>query len=147
MALTYEEKIAIAKLKAEGLSAYAIFRQLGIQKDKVYSALKSDEELRILIEDFSKVSEYNKKNAAENAKQELKRLYEEHGKELVDKFYELIAVPPELVKSSSLRDRMGAGKLMLEMIENIACIADEEQIADECAATIEVVVEDASGGD
>ena len=54
MALTYEEKIAVAKLKAEGLSAYAIFNKLGIQKDKVYNALKNDEELRILIEDFSK---------------------------------------------------------------------------------------------
>ena len=147
MALTYEDKIAIAKLKAEGLSAYAIAKKLKLPKSSIYHALSKDNELVGLIGSFETDVEQTKKNAAENAKQELKRLYEEHGKELVDKFYELIAVPPELVKSSSLRDRMGAGKLMLEMIENIACIADEEQIADECAATIEVVVEDASGGD
>ncbi len=147
MALTFEEKIAIAKLKAEGLSAYAIFNKLGIKKDKVYSALKNDEELRRLIEDFSKDVAEDKKNAAENAKQALRQLYNDHGKELVDKFYQIINVPPELVEASSLRDRMGAAKLMLEMVENIANIADEEQISDECAATIEIISEDASGGE
>ena len=74
-------------------------------------------------------------------------MYNEHGKELVDKFYQLINVPAELVEASSLRDRMGAAKLMLEMVENIANVADEVQIDDECAATIEIIAEDASGGE
>ena len=147
MALTYEEKIAIAKLKAEGLSAYAIYQKVGIPKDRVYRALKDDEELRRLVDDFAKDCEENKKNAAENAKQALRDLYSEHGKELVDKFYQLINVPTELVEASSLRDRMGAAKLMLEMVENIANVADEVQIDDECAATIEIIAEDASGGE
>lgn len=147
MALTYEEKIAIAKLKAEGLSAYAIYQKVGIPKDRVYRALKDDEELRRLVDDFAKDCEENKKNAAENAKQALRDLYNEHGKELVDKFYQLINVPAELVEASSLRDRMGAAKLMLEMVENIANVADEAQIDDECAATIEIIAEDASGGE
>lgn len=147
MALTYNEKIAIAKLKAEGLSAYAIYNKLGIQKDRVYYALKNDEELRILIEEFSIEAEDNKKTAAQNAKQALKNLYEEHGKELVDKFYQLINVPEELIEASSLRDRVGAAKLVLEMVGNIANAADEAQIDDECAATIEIIAEDASGGE
>ena len=147
MALTYEEKIAIAKLKAEGLSAYAIYQKVGIPKDRVYRALKDDDELRRLVDDFAKDCEENKKNAAENAKQALRDLYNEHGKELVDKFYQLINVPAELVEASSLRDRMGAAKLMLEMVENIANVADEAQIDDECAATIEIIAEDASGGE
>lgn len=147
MALTYEEKIAIAKLKAEGLSAYAIYQKVGIPKDRVYRALKDDKELRRLVDDFAKDCEENKKNAAENAKQALRDLYNEHGKKLVDKFYQLINVPTELVEASSLRDRMGAAKLMLEMVENIANVADEAQIDDECAATIEIIAEDASGGE
>ena len=146
-ALTYDEKIAIAELAAQGLSGYAIFKKLGIPKDRVYRALKNDEELRSLVADFATNCEHNKKTAAENAKAALRDLYLNKGQELVDKIYKLVNVPEELIESSSLRDRMGAAKLMLEIVENIAGVADEEQIAEECAATIEVVVEDASGGE
>lgn len=147
MALTFEEKIAIAKLKAEGLSAYAISKKLNIPSTSLYRALSDDKELGDLIGELGEDWEENKKTAAANAKQALRQLYNDHGKELVDKFYQIINVPPELVEASSLRDRMGAAKLMLEMVENIANIADEEQISDECAATIEIISEDASGGE
>lgn len=147
MALTFDEKIAIAKLKAEGLTPYAIAKRLGWKKDRVYRALTNDKELQALCEEIANESESNKKTAAENAKQALKDLYINKGKELVDRFYKLIDVPEELIESSSLRDRMGAAKLMLEMVENIANIADEAQIDDECAATIEIIAEDASGGE
>lgn len=146
-ALTYDEKIAIAELAAQGFSGYAITKKLGIPKDRVYRALRSDDELRSLVADFATDCESNKKTAAENAKTALRNLYKERGQELVNRFYKLINVPEELIESSSLRDRMGAAKLLLEMVENIANVADEEQIADECAATIEVIVEDASGGE
>lgn len=146
-ALTYDEKIAIAELAAQGLSAYAIFKKLGIPKDRVYRALKNDDELRSLVADFATDREEIKKNAAENAKTALRNLYLTRGQELVDKIYKLVNVSEELIETSSLRDRMGAAKLMLEIVENIANVADEEQIDDECAATIEVVVEDASGGE
>lgn len=147
MALTFDEKIAIAKLKAEGLTPYAIAKRLGWKKDRVYRALDKDEELQALCEEIANESESNKKTAAENAKQALKDLYINKGKELVDRFYKLIDVPEELIESSSLRDRMGAAKLMLEMVENIANVADEAQVDDECAANIEIIVEDASGGE
>lgn len=148
-ALTYDEKIAIAKLAAEGLSTNAIVKQLGIRnKMRVYNAFnEKDKELLDLIDSFKTEIESNKKNAAENAKAALRDLYLNKGQELVDKIYKLVNVPEELIESSSLRDRMGAAKLMLEIVENIATVADEEQIAEECAATIEVVVEDASGGE
>lgn len=147
MALTFDEKIAIAKLKAEGLTPYAIAKRLGWKKDRVYRALTNDEELQALCEEIANESESNKKTAAENAKQALKDLYINKGKELVDRFYKLIDVPEELIESSSLRDRMGAAKLMLEMVENIANIADEAQSDDECPVTIEIIPEDASGGE
>ncbi|MBR3680608.1 MAG: hypothetical protein IKL79_01230 [Clostridia bacterium] len=146
-ALTYDEKIAIAELAAQGLSAYAIFKKLGIPKDRVYRALKNDDELRSLVADFATDCEENKKNAAENAKTALRNLYLTRGQELVDKIYKLVNVSEELIESSSLRDRMGAAKLMLEMVENIANVADEAQVDDECAANIEIIVEDASGGE
>lgn len=146
-ALTYDEKIAIAELAAQGLSAYAIFKKLGIPKDRVYRALKNDDELRSLVADFATDCEENKKNAAENAKTALRDLYLTKGQELVDKIYKLVNVSEELIESSSLRDRMGAAKLMLEMVENIANVADEAQVDDECAANIEIIVEDASGGE
>lgn len=147
MALTFDEKIAIAKLKAEGLTPFAIANRLGWKKDRVYRALANDEELQALCEEMANESESNKKTAAENAKKALKDLYINKGKELVDRFYKLIDVPEELIEASSLRDRMGAAKLMLEMVENIANVADEEQTDDECAATIEIIAEDASGGE
>jgi DNA-binding phage protein len=147
MALTFDEKIAIAKLKAEGLTPYAIAKQLGIRREKIYRALKADKELQDLCNDLTTDCNADKKTAAENAKQALKDLYINKGKELVDRFYKLIDVPEELIESSSLRDRMGAAKLMLEMVENIANVADEAQIDDESAASIEIIVEDASGGE
>lgn len=147
MALTFDEKIAIAKMKAEGLTPYAIAKRLGWKKDRVYRALDKDEELQALCEEIANESESNKKTAAENAKQALKDLYINKGKELVDRFYKLIDVPEALIESSSLRDRMGAAKLMLEMVENIANVADEAHVDDECAANIEIIVEDASGGE
>ena len=147
-ALTYDEKIAIAELAAQGLSIYAIYRKLGIPKQKVYDAFNGkDKELLDLIDDFKTDLEGSKKNAAENAKAALRNLYLTKGQELVGKIYKLVNVPEELINDSSLRDRMGAAKLMLEIVENIANVADEEQIDDECAATIEVIVEDASGGE
>lgn len=147
MALSYNEKIAIAKLKAEGLSGYAIAKKLNISSTSLYRALSDDAELIDLVDQFGELWKENKKTAAQNAKQALKNLYEEHGKELVDKFYQLINVPEELVEASSLRDRVGAAKLVLEMVGNIANVADEAQIDDECAATIEIIAEDASGGE
>ena len=39
MALTYNEKIAIAKLKAEGLSAYAIFNKLSTAYQTLFFSL------------------------------------------------------------------------------------------------------------
>lgn len=147
MALTFDEKIAIAKLKAEGMAPHSIAKKLGMPRDRIYRALKSDEELQRLCDEISTECDGEKKTAAENAKQALKDLYINKGKELVDRFYKLIDVPEELIESSSLRDRMGAAKLMLEMVENIANIADEAQIDDECAATIEIIAEDASGGE
>ena len=84
---------------------------------------------------------------AENAKAALSTLYQERGQEMVDKFYRLVNVSEELIESSSLRDRMGGAKLMLEMLENMANISEEAQIDNECAATIEIIAEDASGGE
>lgn len=147
MALSYNEKIAIARLKAEGFSAYAIYQKIGIPKDRIYRALKEDEELRNLVESFAKECEENKKKVAENAKAALSTLYQERGQEMVDKFYRLVNVSEELIESSSLRDRMGGAKLMLEMLENMANISEEAQIDNECAATIEIIAEDASGGE
>jgi hypothetical protein len=100
-----------------------------------------------LVESFGELSGESKKNAAANARQALKELYEKRGVELVEKFYKLINVPEELIEASSLRDRVGAAKLVLEMVGNIANAADEAQIDDECAATIEIISEDASGGE
>ena len=146
-ALTYDEKIAIAELAAQGLSIYAIYKELGIPKQKVYDAFKTDTELLELIDGFKTELESDKKNAAENAKAALRDLYLTKGQELVGKIYKLVNVPEELINESSLRDRMGAAKLMLEIVENIANVADEARVDDECAATIEVIVEDASGGE
>lgn len=147
MALSYTDKVAIAQLKAEGLTPYAIAKKLNISSTSLYRALENDTELLGLVESFGELSGESKKNAAANARQALKELYEKKGVELVEKFYKLINVPEELIEASSLRDRVGAAKLVLEMVGNIANAADEAQIDDECAATIEIISEDASGGE
>jgi IS30 family transposase len=57
MALTFDEKIAIAKMKAEGLTPYAIAKRLGWKKDRVYRALTNDKELQALCEEIANESE------------------------------------------------------------------------------------------
>ena len=111
MALSYTDKVAIAQLKAEGLTPYAIAKKLNISSTSLYRALENDTELLGLVESFGELSGESKKNAAANARQALKELYEKKGTELVEKFYKLINVPEELIEASSLRDRVGAANL------------------------------------
>lgn len=147
MALNYEQKILIAYMKAANANVNTIARALGISRDAYYRAIKSDNELGDLCNDIATTVKNEKARACASAKEQIRQHFENNSNQLVQLFADIITVPKEVIDASSLRDRMGAGKLLLEMMEKQIAQNENEGNEDETPAIIEVVVEDASGGE
>ena len=145
--LSYEQKLLIARLKAECTPANQVWKKVGISKDRYYRALKEDEELRMLCEDLATTVDKEKARALLNVKERISRYFNDESEKLINLFSSIIDVPKTVIDASSLRDRMGAGKLLLEMMERQVSDGEENNGIDETPAIIEVVVEDASGGE
>ena len=144
MAFSAAEKIAIAKKMAEGKKAPTIAKELKLPRSSVSAFISSpDEELQSLLNEFGAILDDYKKREVSKAISSLKDLYTYRVDSLLATWCELVDLSEEDIKGASVRDRVGAAKLILEMVENLADRADEE-VKDDNATEIEIIVEDAS---
>ena len=144
MAFTAAEKIAIAKKMTEGKKAPTIAKELNLPRASVYAYMsKPDDELLGYLNEFGAILEDYKKREINKAISTLKELYEHRVDSLLATWCERVDLSEEDIKGASVRDRVGAAKLLLEMVENLADRANEENV-DTQATEIEIIVEDAS---
>ena len=143
MALSSTDKLNIAKKLAEGKKPHTIAKELGLNRSSVEYAISHDKELIKISGEIRVQLGDIKKREADEAITSLKELYEKRLDSLISTWCELVALPKELIDVTSTRDRVGAAKLILEMVDHLARYASEEE-ADETAASIEIIVEDAS---
>ncbi len=144
---TYEEKLLIAELIGKGHTPYQISREFKLPKDRLYRALEKDEELVQLCEEFRRECEQLKARARLDAMESLRKHFEERNEKLNKLYFDILDVSKEVIERSDLCDRMRAAKMLLEMIKLQAADSEEDSNIDETPAIIEVVVEDASGGE
>ena len=143
MAFTRSDKMNIAKRMADGKKSYTVAKELGISRSTLDYALKHDAELCELISEFQAELSEVKKSETERAINSLKDLYESRLDSLLDTWQNLTDLPKEKIDDTSIRDRVGAAKLILDMIVSLSQISKEER-EDESATSIEIIVEDAS---
>ena len=143
MALSSTDKLNIAKKLAEGKKPYTIAKELGLSRSSVEYAVSHDKEIKALADEIRTEIDEVKKREVDEAITSLKELYEKRLDSLISTWCELVSLPKELIDVTSTRDRVGAAKLILEMVDHLARYASEEE-ADETAASIEIIVEDAS---
>ena len=143
MALSSTDKLNIAKKLAEGKKPHTIAKELGLNRSSVEYAISHDKELIKISGEIRVQLGDIKKREADEAITSLKELYEKRLDSLISTWCELVALPKELIDVTSTRDRVGAANLILEMVDHLARYASEEE-ADETAASIEIIVEDAS---
>lgn len=143
MAFSTAEKLKIAERIAGGKKPYSIAKELGISRSSISYALEHDKELIEILERFSTNLDDYKKRESEKAIKSLKDLYEKRLDSLLSTWCDLVDLPKEAIEVSSIRDRVGAAKLILEMVESLANSTKDES-TDNAATTIEIIVEDAS---
>lgn len=143
MAFTRSDKMNIAKRMADGKKSYTVAKELGISRSTLDYALKHDAELCELISEFQAELSEVKKKETERAINSLKDLYESRLDSLLATWQDLTDLTKEKIDETSIRDRVGAAKLILDMIMSLSQIAKDES-EDDGATSIEIIVEDAS---
>ena len=144
MAFSTAEKIAIAKKISEGKKAPTIAKELNLPRSSVAALISHpDQEFTSLLGEFETFLDIYKKRESEKAIKSLKDLYENRLDSLLSTWCDLVDLPKEAIEVSSIRDRVGAAKLILEMVESLANSTKDES-TDNAATTIEIIVEDAS---